>query len=686
MAGFSEGPAVEPSRVSWLNDWVALSRLLARASFALLPLSLVGIACVNDTPVNPIGPPDPNLITVFFPQDGLVYGRGSPGAVPAGTPFVLVRPHPSRGTSSIFPANTDGSFDFAVAAGVPATLEFAISIDDGGKTRGAPSFIDVPQERARREPFFCCAAPGSMLGRCQPVSLTECSTQNFNDQCDPSDTKADPCAKYNGQTISITDDAFTLTQPNANRAVTLRSKVGSIPKLSLVKVENRGHRPFGGSGGGYHSAKVADERGMVEFKFEAAGNDEVVIEILAIDGVNRSRQHALYVPDADLEGLDLTGVVPITPLRSEQMGTIGLRFALSGIDQRGICPPSTAGSNPIIKSDSEDPALCFSAASGAFLGVNGGLDYARVSLRDIEIDGKAVDQYNKTATTAEIPVRKFTDGDVLAEPTMVVIIVDNSVAAAAADPKEVRIAAAVSVAGSLRRRDYAAVMVLGAAGTGKTQWRVVRELTKIGDAGGRAALRDTLLAQVKQGDAIGDPDQFGAIAGAGELISNNIRNTKTKHGKIVLITAATPVNVSSSENALARVLPAPDSDLESYPVFVIATPQSFPNCPMSGECRDGFTCLASLCQPPIDLETIALFSGGAYRQAPSVGGLVTAAQSLEGLISGAFVLLYDMRMPQNLGTEPKLAKLKYHAMVELAGGAQRAEADFEGDIELRANQ
>lgn len=269
---------------------------------------------------------------------------------------------------------------------------------------------------------------------------------------------------------------------------------------------------------------------------------------------------------------------------------------------------------------------------------------------------------------------------------MVVIIVDNSAAAAAADPKEVRIAAAVSVAGSLRRRDYAAVMVLGAAGTGKTQWRVVRELTKIGDAGGRAALRDTLLAQVKQGDAIGDPDQFGAIAGAGELISNNIRNTKTKHGKIVLITAATPVNVSSSENALARVLPAPDSDLESYPVFVIATPQSFPNCPMSGECRDGFTCLASLCQPPIDLETIALFSGGAYRQAPSVGGLVTAAQSLEGLISGAFVLLYDMRMPQNLGTEPKLAKLKYHAMVELAGGAQRAEADFEGDIELRANQ
>lgn len=647
-------------------------------------MSWVGIGCVNDTPVNPIGPPDPSLITVFFPQDGLVYGRGSPGAVPAGTPFVLVRPHPSRGASSIFPANTDGSFDFAVAAGVPATLEFAISIDETGKTRGAPSFIDVPQERARREAFFCCAAPGSALGRCQPVSLTECSTQNFNDQCDPKDVKADPCAKYNGQTISIPEDAFTITQPNANRAVTLRSKVGSIPKLSLVKVENRGHRPFGGSGGGYRSAKVADERGVVEFKFEAAGNDEVVVELLAIDGVNRSRQHAMYVPDADLEGLDLTGVVPITPLKPNAVGTIGLRFALGGVDQRGICPPSTAGSDPIVQNDSEDPALCFSAAPGAFLGVNGGLDYARVSLRDIQIDGDAVTQFAKTATSVEVPVRKFTDGDVLAEPAMVFIIVDNSAAAAAADTKAIRISAAVSVIGSLRRRDFAGIMVLGQAGTGKAQWRVVKDLTKIGDAGGRAALRDTVLAQIKQSEAVGDADQFGAIAAAGDLISRSVRSTNTKHGKIVLITAATPIDASASDTALARVLPAPDSDLESYPVFVIATPQTFPGCPMSGECQKGFTCLASTCQPPVDLETIALFSGGAYRTASSVGGLVTAAQSIEGLISGAFVLLYDLRLPD--GTGDKLAKLKFHAMVELAGGSQRAEADFEGDIELRANQ
>lgn len=100
--------------------------------------------------------------------------------------------------------------------------------------------------------------------------------------------------------------------------------------------------------------------------------------------------------------------------------------------------------------DTEDPALCFSAMPGSGLGVNGGLDYSHVVLDHAVINtNNNLPNPHKTPISA-FPVRKFTDGDVLAGGEMVFVVVDNSAVAGSVDgdPQQFRFEAAKDVINS----------------------------------------------------------------------------------------------------------------------------------------------------------------------------------------------------------------------------------------------
>lgn len=602
-------------------------------------VALVG-SCIPETPPNDVGAPDPSKVVVFFQIDGLVRGRGGPNAVGQGARKVFVAARPS-GTDTLADVNPDGSFSFALAAGGNDVLELAVAKDEAGTQRGASTFMRVPLKRLEGEDHVCCRRAGAVQGKCQLRSIAVCEDNVAAPDCvDDGD-----CASLSGQVISITDDAILVDPPDAAGQVVIRSRPGRLSPLSLLRVENRGQRAVGGENPNFRTAAITDEQGVVQLKIAARGDDELVFRLYEIDGFYRSREHSIFVPDSPLTGVDIVGVFPFEGLKDNAIGKVAIRFAPYGLDARGICPDSN-----------EEPALCFSGG-GNGQGFNGGLDYSAIRFARFEMEGGIRVEPLRAQPSDRIPNVKFTDGDVLAGPQLLVLILDHSDDAGDRDQAEVRFTAARNFVNSLRSRDQLAIYTVGGDDGFTLESGFSRErqqlLTKIDEIDGRPPS--------------GEADIFGAIADAGTLLrAQNIRR-----GRILLVTAATPSGDPADLEPYNRALDviAPEDELgllPTYSTYVVAlnpTGQQFAD----------------------ELENLAFFSGGELASVGDPAGFLTAVADVTGLLSGAFVLLYDVPIP-DVG---KSTDIYIEAQVTLPGAdgsPQVVTGTFSGDIEVRDAQ
>ena len=595
-------------------------------------------ACVLDTPPNAVPGPALSRITLFS-VDFLVNGRASPGPAPEDFRFVYVKPHPAR--SNVFttvPVADDGSFSFQLAAGGGDILELGYSRDSEGKVRGGSTFIEVPLETRWPERHFCCKTPQASTGVCTPVSEPMCSESNVLSTICASDGE---CANFGYELLGLEPGDFTVKAPDANGRVKVRSEDPRLA-LHLVRFENRGKRAVGGVDPGFRFYAIADERGVAQSEFFAHGDDEIVVQAYDVNGLVRSREHALYVPDSALAGMDVVGVFPFGGLQGNASGRIGIRFAPFGVDGLGLCPPS----------NDTGLALCFSGGHENAQGTNphfsGGLDYGMVQIESFSIDGIPV--------TPRVPPQddgntRFTDGDVLAPAVSVVLVMDHSEAAATSDPAAWRFRAASNLLRSIPARDPVAVIATGTAG----------KRFKLGPKAGALEALDVLEGQAPAGNN----DINAAIEAAGKMILESGSGT---HGRIVVIASAAPV-FTSAVAALNIVTQDPVTGREAYPVYVITQ-----------AIDEGLTNTHALVSM---LDTFGGFTGGSFLEVAEPSDLVTGVATVTGVVSGAYVLSYDVDIPPEAGS--KLATVRMTARVALPGNAAPVSARFEGLLELRDN-
>ena len=84
-----------------------------------------------------------------------------------------------------------------------------------------------------------------------------------------------------------------------------------------------------------------------------------------------------------------------------------------------------------------------------------------------------------------------------------------------------------------------------------------------------------------------------------------------------------------------------------------------------------------------NLRDLAVFSGGQFIDVTEPRRMLNDSSTLSGLLSGAFILLYDADIPANVG---KSASVKIEATVTFPGGTdkglQSQTATFEGTVEI----
>lgn len=645
------------------------------AARRLMPIIVAGatwVGCVGDTPPNAVAAPDIGRLTVFFPIDeGLVNGRYGPGPKPASFEYVFIRPHPSRNVYTVTRLQPDGSFTFRVAAAGDDILEiaFAEGPDDAAK-RGAPTFIQVPPRTATAQSFFCCRNAGAASGRCQETSEPMCRGMSVFPTC----TDDSECAFLSGDSIGIRPTDFSVTQPDAEGEVTITSNNPAYA-LHLVRFENRGQRAVGGPDPRTRDYVIADEQGRASAKMTARGDDEIVVRVFNIDGYTKSREHALYVPDADFAGVDVVGVFPFEGLQADRDGTIGVRFAPYGVDQRGICAPS----------NEPGPVLCFSGGheapgTGRNTNFNGGLDYDQVTQIRLTLDG----QYEARITAPSLEERamrntKFTDGDILAPPQAVVLIIDHSAESNRRDGRRARFRAAENFLLSARGRDQIAVIATGdhadgAVGAAEPDFALRSNLANRADA-----LRALLTVEGRE--VGGGNDIYGAVAAAGNLLALNARD---REGSIVIISSSNPINDPATFDAALVAITGDDGGRDRFPVYTVALPI----------CDDRSAMMASCTPLPSErrqYESLSGFTAGRFFEIATSDDFLTSVATVTGVISGAFVLQYEVRIPSQV--RGKTANVRLDVTLRLpdplnpveGGTAQEQRTSYEGIIELRDN-
>lgn len=619
---------------------------MSQAKAAALTL-LVSSACIGDTPASKLSPPDPSRIVVFYEFDGLVRGRGSPGAIGSTAEYVYIAAHPS-GTITVPEVDDDGGFTFAIAATSHDVLEFAAAADVNGDERGTSVFLEIPRSPLPAADFICCVTPGQMRGNCQPAEAERICSES-GQIVNPCFRDRD-CAHLSGHTISLTHDAISISQPDVQGKVEVVGAPGKLPAFALVRLENRGQAGVGGVPTGFRSGVITDATGAFALEIFARGDDEIVFQVHALDGF-RSLQHAVYVPDAELASLDVVGVFPMEGLAEEAVGKIGVRFAPGGIDGRGICPDS-----------SESPALCFSGGQVGAGAIAGGIDYSMIDIRAFQIgtdangDGGQSVMAVRASTTSVLPVSKFTDGDPLGGPQTLMLVLDNSDAANMLDegPPRMRFSAARNFVNSLRGRDQ-----LGIVQYGRDDPTVV-----IAPTSDKEALRAKVdeLESASQ-SPIGNEDRlmFDGVIAAAQQLNEDLR---LQRGAIMVLTSSEPTDAEGKfVEALTFVTPDPDTLAVGYPTFIASVG------------------LANSLKLP-DVLDLAQFSLGIHVDSPSPRGMLQSASEMTGRISGAYILVYDVPIPAGVGKTPFV---KLIADLTLQQGEQAplvATGEFVGQIEV----
>lgn len=631
----------------------------------LLPATLLALAsCVGETPPNEIPAPDSSKITVFYPIDGLVHARGAKGSalysgpstdldkdcMPSGCVSVIVRP---SGTFETQPVNSDGSFSISVAAVSGDVLEFATATKRSPQSRGASAFIRVPQGLPPEDPFVCCIAPGATQGKCQRVVRGK--SCDFSGPPIPLCTAQEDCAPFSGQLISIPEDALEITPPDASGRITVRSRPKKLPPLTLVRYENRGQRAVGGESPNTRGAEVTDEDGVFTATFRARGDDELVFQLSDLEAI-QSRQHAAYVPDSPLADVDVVGVYPFEGLAPGRTGKVAIRVSPFGMDKKGICPDS-----------SQEPALCFSGGTSAAPSTtgkfNGGLDYSMVTIQRLSIEGNDVTARVQAATSsASLPNTRATDGDVLAGPQILMLLLDNSAEGSVGDSDHIRYRAARDFVNALRKRDQMGIIVFGRGDPmSEKGWEEIVQPT----SEKQKLLAAVTMAESQEGG--GKSDIFGAVLRAATVMEG-VRSTVTRGG-ILIITATQPTgDAKAALQALDAIDPDEGRLFPGYATYVVASGLPPPGTSSNTD----------------ELQDLAFFTSGDFVQVQEPRGMLQAVARQIGKLSGAFVLLYDVPIPERAGKSAHIELDLSVTLPGLSGGQQQsATTSYVGDIEVR---
>ena len=120
------------------------------------------------------------------------------------------------------------------------------------------------------------------------------------------------CGFEEGEWIEFDLDRLSVGQPDARGRVSVS---GFAERNSLVTVTNRGLSGVGRPQQQPFQRTLSSDVGEFRFAtFKAHGDDELVLQVQDLNGF-RSPAVSVLVPDAALEGVDVTGVFPWRPLR-----------------------------------------------------------------------------------------------------------------------------------------------------------------------------------------------------------------------------------------------------------------------------------------------------------------------------------------------------------------------------------
>lgn len=584
------------------------------------------VGCTGDTPASDIPAPDVNSVTVFYPVEGQVYGRGLPGAFPSFVRRVRVDAYPT-GTNLQPEVNDDGSFEFAILAISDDIIEIAGTADDEGNERGDPLYIRVPPTPLPTVDFVCCQARGT----CQPIDdardEAECPDPLTGvTQC----TVDADCGIDEGEYLSLDGGQFQVEAPNERG---LSRVVGQVEPNALVVLENRGLNGLGVPGPKSRSAQISSDTGAFFFDdVFARGDDEIVLQVRDLNGF-RSPAVSSLVPDAPLEQVDVVGVFAWEPLTNGTRGPVSVHISPAGIDGRGICPNHPNGND-----------VCFS----------GGLTYDMVTITRAEmlVNQNLVSLSPvRSATTALRPDRIGAEGDVRSAAQDIMVVVDLSEAAQLKDGAgaPTRFEAVARFVEGLRRRDRVGLVTYGDT-VAVEQPPVTFE--------NRAQVVNTIRGLGTR-DALPGADIFSAVRAAAQAL----RDIRTDSGRIVVISGVEPaglrdVAVPAFEDALVAI----NEDLSrGFPTLTVDV--------VGLEIDDD--------APNLDLvKDLSAFSEGRYYPS-SVVGLAQTLTDARSFLSGSFILLYDMNIPAAVGKSGTI-----ELEVEVQIGAERASASYRGPLRI----
>jgi hypothetical protein len=607
--------------------------------FFMASLLCPASGCSVQTPVRSGDKPDPQKITIFYPLGNKVRGRGGPGAVSPGTKFVYIAPHPSAG-STVIRVEPDGSFEFAVFAGSKDVLEFAHSGDKKGESRGPSTYLETPLARVFRDDMYCCKSPGAAansIGKC--ISPEEekpnCKDHTPFNQCLVNAN----CAKFSQRNLNFPTLGLQVSSPNESGVVNIVGLPENFPPLSIVSVENRGQQGIGGKSPNLKKQyDVTNEKGEFKLAINAAGDDELVFEIYQLDG-QRSPQHSAIVPDADFAGVDIVGAFPgYDFLAPNKTGRIAIRFSPYGIDGKGICP--TPKARP-----PADPVLCFT----------GGLEHQMITINEMKLQGQIVAS-SSTSPSAELPFTRATIGNIMAGVQTIALILDVSEASFSNDPEGIRFQSAINIVNSLRTRDR---LILYSVGKDETGFALEARA-----ADSREAVTQQILRlQTMRPDESHPHRVFAAIQEASAGIIE--QRTGANNGMIIVINTENPNGGRDEYSAALRnVAPNPAVGFEGFKTIVIGLDLN--NRPNGRLLKD-----------------LAVFSVGSFLDVLEPREMLIRTSEVIGEISGAFVLLYDVEIPSNVG---KASSIEISATVSFPGGAEKEiqsqSATYSGTIEI----
>jgi hypothetical protein len=606
-------------------------------------------ACTGKTPAGAIQAPDPSKITVFFPVDDYVYGRGEAGAFQSGVLFVSISAYPTT-TNNVVQVQPNGSFDFFLQAVSDDILEFAGASDKLGNGRGDPTYIRVPPTVLPPEAHVCCEPQGTCQRLSDALQHARCpDRQTGATQCA---TEAD-CFKEDLRVLPIKKELMRISSPNPDGHIDIQGS--GVPPNALIHLENRGQRAVGGLDRGIREAKIIDVNGSFKFtNIIARGDDEIVLEVRDLQGF-RSPELSILVPDAQLDSIDILGGYAYDRPQLGASNLLALRFRPRGIDGFGICPDST-----------ESPILCFT----------GGLTHDMVSIDTVDyhchsnVAIPAPEPYPNGGSL--LALNRGTEGDPLSNDKRVVLIIDLSKNAYALDSAGDRMTAAEDFVRNMPKHDRLAIYSFGMGNQVQQQVDLLKrntfcnrtlpsgmttimttETTKIEfndpttnglvslteQNNVNAAINTLEMMRMRSTSAPnvpGDSDLFPAITTAAKFLAVD---SLEANALIVVVTLSNPKGAYSDPKGTEAESCSQFND--AYDATATNLDIGFPGIPV-------YIVSTALANPDPNLGSLSDFTGGQLNNLPGPRHTTDFFEGLQdtlGLLSGDYVLFYNVHVP-----------------------------------------